>query len=538
MPDMPCGIPTKCLFRCPYRGQNGSPTMTKKNILMIVCDQWRGDCIGKLGNTILRTPNLDLLCESGVTFGRHFTQGSPCAPARASMLLGRYAMNHRVIQHGTPWPAEFEGLPQELRRAGYNPAFIGYTSSVPDPRKVPETDPGFFGNGAILGGFDVIRTKEPKFKPYMEYLTAKGYEVSDTIHETWRPAPEAGTKASTLPSRIRAEHSDTAWFMDAGLDYLSGPAQRGENGWFLHLGTWRPHPPFIAPAPYNALYDPRTLPKSHRRETPASEAEQHPMHAYYLGSILQSDFISNGEGLAADMTDEEIAAVRANYYGLLSEVDDHLGRLFEDLKARGEWENTLIIFTGDHGEQLGDHRLLGKMSYFDQSYHIPLVIYDPSPEADATRGTIVDAFTETVDLLPTILKWLDRPIPRWADGRSLTDFVKGDAPENWRKEAHFEFDFRDVVTEDPQDQLGLTQDQCSFAAIRGERFKYVHFAHLAPLLFDMQADPHEMNNLAADPAYRDALLDCAQKMLTWRLEFAARDLTGMSASSAGLISRP
>ena len=113
-----------------------------------------------------------------------------------------------------------------------------------------------------------------------------------------------------------------------------------------------------------------------------------------------------------DMDEAEVRQMRATYYGLISEIDAQLGRVIAWLKESGQWDDTLVVFTCDHGEQLGDHHLLGKMGYFDQSFHIPMIIRDPDASADATRGSIVQAFTETVDMMPTVLDWLDRPVPR------------------------------------------------------------------------------------------------------------------------------
>src|SRR5690606_36423020 len=150
----------------------------------------------------------------------------------------------------------------------------------------------------------------------------------------------------------------------------------------------------------------------------------------------------------------------------------------------------LIVFTSDHAEQLGNHYLLGKIGYFDDSFHIPLIVRDPSREADATRGQIVDHFTETVDILPTILEWIGSEAPRACDGRSLLPFLRGRPPADWRTEVHYEFDFRpyyDSATNPPP--FGLSIDQCSLAVVRDEKYKYVHFAALPPLFFDLEDDP-------------------------------------------------
>ena len=306
----------------------------------------------------------------------------------------------------------------------------------------------------------------------------------------------------------------------------------------MHLGYYRPHPPFIAPAPYNTLYDPADVPAPVRAASPEAEGKQHPLLAHYLTSVKQAKFFQDGQGLASAMSEADVRIMRTAYYGLISEVDDHLGRVIDYLKATGQYDNTLIVFTCDHGEQLGDHYLLGKIGYFDESFRIPLVIRDPSPEAAVSRGRIVDQFTETIDVMPTILEWVGTEVPRACDGQSLRPFLYGETPPDWRTEVHYEYDFRTSYSDVHERVLGLPIDQCSLAVIQDTRYKYVHFDALPPLFFDLSADPGQFHNLADDPAYASRLLVYAQKMLSWRLHHADRTLTGYSASPTGLVDRP
>jgi arylsulfatase A-like enzyme len=197
----------------------------------------------------------------------------------------------------------------------------------------------------------------------------------------------------------------------------------------------------------------------------------------------------------------------------------------------------LILFTCDHGEQLGDHYLLGKVGYFDESFRIPLIIRDPSPEADESRGRIVEQLTATIDVMPTILTWVGHAVPRTCDGESLMPFVYGETPTDWRTEVHYEFDFRPSFRGLHNRILNLSSDQCGLAVVRDQQYKYVHFDALPPLFFDLQDDPGQFHNRAQDPAYATRVLAYAQKMLSWRLHYADRTLTGYSASPEGLMER-
>jgi arylsulfatase A-like enzyme len=159
------------------------------------------------------------------------------------------------------------------------------------------------------------------------------------------------------------------------------------------------------------------------------------------------------------------------------------------------------------------------------------------PTAQAGRGRRIEAFTENVDVMPTILEWLDLEVPIQCDGLSLLPFCHGADPDDWRQEAHWEYDFRNILDRKFEAALGLTPDQCAMNVIRGERYKYVHFTALPPLFFDLQQDPMEFTNLAGDPNYRDLVLEYAGKMLSWRMNHDERRLANIMLTPAGPVER-
>ena len=509
----------------------------RKNVLLIVVDQWRGDTLPMLGHPVIKTPNIEALAGEGVTFSRHYTQAVPCGPGRASLLTGLYMMNHRAVQNTVPLDARHTNIALEVRKAGYDPALVGYTTTTPDPRVTSPHDPRFTVLGADMEGWRPVGSWGMKMEAYFSWVASQGFAMPQDPWDIWRPEGlephEVG--ATSKPSRIPAELSDTVWFTDRGLDHLRGTQHKP---WFLHLGYYRPHPPFAAPAPYHEMYDPAQCPSPIRAASAEAEAAQHPMLRHYIENIQRKNFFQNGQGLGSEMSEAEVRQMRATYYGLITEIDTQLGRVFKFLKDTGQWDNTLIILTSDHGEQLGDHHLLGKIGYFDQSYHIPMIVRDPDASANGTRGSIVEKFTETIDTMPTVLDWMGQPSPRACDGHSLLPFLReGKAPEGWRTEVHYEYDYRNIFYSKPQDSLGLEMDACSLAVTQDEHFKYVHFPALPPLFFDLQLDPQQLHNVAGDPAYAPQMLRYAQKMLDWRLLHADRTLTGFAASPEGLMSR-
>jgi len=505
----------------------------RRNVLLIVVDQWRADFVPALGADFLRTPNLDRLCREGVTFRNHVTTAVPCGPARASLLTGLYLMNHRAVQNTVPLDARHFNLAKALRLIGYDPALIGYTTTTPDPRTTGPRDPRFLVLGDIMDGFRSVGAFEPNMDGYFGWIAQNGFELPAKREDIWLPeGVDSVPGATDKPSRIPAEFSDSSFFTERALTFLKGKQDRP---WFLHLGYYRPHPPFVAPAPYHAMYRPEDMPRPVRAASPEAEAAQHPLLDFYIRNIRQGSFFHGAEGTASALDEAQILQMRATYAGLITEIDTCLGRVFDHLEQTGQWEETLIIFTSDHGEQLGDHHLLGKIGYHDESFRIPLVIRDP--DAPERAGLIESAFTESVDVMPTILDWLGGEIPRAADGASLIPLVHGVTPAGWRDALHYEYDFRDVHYSRPESALGLSLDESSLCVIQDDDYKYVHFAALPPLFFGLRDDPHQFRNLADEPAYAGVVKDYAQKALSWRLRHAERTLTHQRATPRGLETR-
>jgi arylsulfatase A-like enzyme len=196
-------------------------------------------------------------------------------------------------------------------------------------------------------------------------------------------------------------------------------------------------------------------------------------------------------------------------------------------------ESTLVVLTSDHGEMGGDHWLLEKLGFWDESYHVPLIVVDPRPAADGARGTIVDAVTESVDVLPTICDYMGVDVPRQADGWSLHPFLRGEpAPAHWRDTAHFEWSFSDPVHLLAENAFGIPMSHCALAVSRGPRYKYVQFAAdaalLPPLFFDLSRDPEQRHNLLADPepGVGDAAWAATRELLQWQMRTAERTLSG------------
>ncbi len=256
--------------------------------------------------------------------------------------------------------------------------------------------------------------------------------------------PAAGTKWRT---QYDAAYSQTRFLTERFTQWAGGRP----GGWFAHLSFLRPHPPFLAPAPYDTMFDPASVPAPVRAATRAEEGEQHPL----LGVMIDHPFLKSPDD------DPDQRELQATYYGMIAEVDDHIGMLLDWLSETGQAERTLVIFTSDHGENLGDHYMLHKLGWFDQSYNVPLIVRGPGVSAD---GRAVESFTEHVDVLPTICTLLGTDVPLQCDGRSLAPWLHGETPADWRTDAHFEFDFRDPDSALIEEAFGITLEECALGS--------------------------------------------------------------------------
>jgi arylsulfatase A-like enzyme len=471
------------------------------NILLVTLDQFRGDCLSAAGHPLVRTPNLDRLAAQGVRLARHYSQAAPCSPGRACLYTGTYQLNNRVVANGTPLDARFDNLALAARRAGYAPVLFGYTDQSIDPREASgPDDPRLWSYEGVLPGFDVGLELVEAQSAWIDWLRGLGHEV-----------PADGEEALAGESERPVEHSVSAFLTDRLIDWI----EQQRAPWFAHASYWRPHPPRAAAGHFASAYDPAHVPLP---ITPASE--RHRLHDGLMGH----------PDTGAPDDEAAIRALRAQYFGMVSEVDHQLGRLWQALERLSQWEDTWIFVTSDHGDELGDHGLVNKGGFFEGSYHVLGIARDPRhPDA---HGSTVTRFTENVDVFPTLCDALGIATPAQCDGLPLTPFLRGEDPPWWREAAHWEFDWRFVLVphgphEWPWDRRLERQH---LTVLRSERAAYVQFGDGSWLCFDLAADPTWRAEVR-DPS---VVLAHAQAMLTWRSQHADRTLTGMLVENGGV----
>ncbi len=468
------------------------------NILFVTLDQFRGDSYAAAGHPLVATPTLDAIAREGVRLANHYSQAAPCSPGRAALYTGTYQMNNRVVANGTPHPEFFDNVALVARRAGYDPTLFGYTDQGVNPfLSQGADDPRLDNYDGILPGFSVGCFMPESQAPWLQWLRGLGYDVPRSYVEALVGEPDRP-----------ADVSLSAFLTNRFLSWLG----HQDSGWCAHLSFLRPHSPYGAAGEFSRAYDPDDVSMP---IAPVEREFRHPLHDVSLGV----------EACMAPSTEEGLRQMRAQYYGMISEVDAQLGRIVDALRERGEWDDTLVIVTSDHGEQLGDHGLKEKLAFFPQSYHILGLWRDPRRPG----GRVIEHFTENVDILPTLCDAIGVDIPSRVDGRSMEPLFDGRDVE-WRTAAHYEWDWRYFFIGGRSEQWPTNRvlsRQNLAVSLTGD-LAYVQFGDGSYLSFDLAVDPTWRT-----PCTDDArTLRAAQEMLVWRQEHLDRELTDLLLTPA------
>ncbi len=493
-----------------------------KNILFIMFDQLRFDYLSCAGHKTLKTPHMDRIAARGVRFSHTYVQSPICGSSRMSFYTGRYVHSHGAAWNGFPLKVGEMTLGDHLRPLGMSTWLIGKTHMKVDDKGMERL--GIAQNSMIGArvsecGFDIWERDDglwaegpdgyydSKRSPYNEYLKSKGYDAENPWHDYANSGvKEDGDIASgwllhnaDKPANIREEDSETPWLTSRAIDFIE--AKKGEEPWLCHLSYIKPHWPYIVPAPYHQMYGHNEMQAMSR--VGAEKENPHPVLEQFQGNKL-------GQAWAKPEVRE---AVIPAYMGLIKQCDDQMGRLFDYLEETGQMENTVIVLTSDHGDYLGDHWLGEKGFMHDESVRVPLIVFDPSSEADATRGTVCEELVESIDLAATFVEMAGGEVPdHILEGRSLMPFLRGETPE-WRDYAVSEYDYSVTPM---STKLGLAPKDARLFMIADKDWKFIHAeGGFRPMLYDLNADPEEFYDLG-DSAEHAAIVDMMYERLgTW-----------------------
>ncbi|MGB3734749.1 MAG: sulfatase-like hydrolase/transferase [Ilumatobacter sp.] len=377
--------------------------MTRPNVLLIYTDQQRADALGAAGNDQIHTPHLDDLTARGTRFANHFVQNPLCMPSRISMLTGRYPSSLGITHMGVPVPEDTATLATHLGRVGYHCANIGKLHFLPhanrehrdlhpaydfDHLQISE-EPGVYEDA--YWSWLRERAPTPASRPSAPLPPARAiwHELMGATTTDIEPRDDY---AEIIPFALDEELTHSAFVADETIEYLS--TRRGGAPFFCIAGFFSPHAPYIVPPSFIDLYDDRLEPPE--ADTCGDQAED----------LARCRTATHG------------------YYAAVSEVDHHVGRILSALDANGQRDDTIVIFTSDHGDWLGNQGRYAKGYPGDDPVtHVPFVMTGPQ----IATGRTVDDISEAVDLVPTILEACAVPVPPAVQGRSLLDSLRATA---------------------------------------------------------------------------------------------------------------
>jgi len=446
----------------------------RPNILWICTDQQRYDTIGALGNPHVHTPNLDRLAAEGVAFTHAFCQSPICTPSRASFLTGMYPSTIHACTNGNDvWAGAAPLISKLLADAGYDTGLAGKLHLAGAHGRIePRGDDGY----RVFEWSHHPHNDWPEGHAYADWLRSRGYDPD---------------RVKSHPEALPVELHQTMWCAERAIAFIEGA---GDQPWLMSVNPFDPHAPFDPPAEILRRFDPETLPDPLFRESDlACQAR-----------LAAVDF----QNPARRPHEFSARQVKAAYYAMIELLDMAVGRMLETLERLGQRERTLIIFTSDHGEMLGDHGLLLKgCRFYEGLVRVPLIIAWPG---HIPAGLVSDALVELTDLMPTVAEACGLPIPERVQGRSLLPLLTGRAdPHHHRDFVRCEY-YR-VLNPDAPGREGLFEG--SYATmIRDRRHKLVVY-HGHPLgeLFDLTADPGEFDNLWDNPADADIRFDLLKR---------------------------
>ncbi|MFA5688005.1 MAG: sulfatase-like hydrolase/transferase [Kiritimatiellales bacterium] len=440
--------------------------MKKPNILILMNDQHHAGCFEYAGHPDVKTPNIDRLAADGVNFRNAFCQNGISVPSRVSLITGQYPSTHGVFGSDTMGiPASLISLPAYLQNFGYQTAMIGKKHMPNWPTH----------------GFQYERLCYHADAPVRE-LHYYNYLKKHNLHAHYDELGDV-EKFTSFDSPIPNEHSMEVWTANEAINYLR--TRDRSKPFIAEVSFERPHPPLSPSHDCPFSYDPDalTLPENRRENIGDSP--------FYFNRNVELKWSAATHG------EQVLRQALARYYSLITLIDQQIGRIVESLKETGDLENTIIIFTADHGDFAGEYSRMAKGWSYDAICRIPMIVHFPQRFAPAER---IDELIEQIDIFPTLCDLLDIHVPRAVQGKSLLPVLDG-------------------VTAPERDTVFFEYATCKTVRTREYKLNYGFDGEKGiGELFDLRNDPHEYENLFNSPAYRDVRETLIRRLLDWQLE--------------------
>jgi arylsulfatase A-like enzyme len=449
--------------------------VTNPNVLWICTDQQRYDTLGCYGNEHVSTPTIDGLAERGTRFRRCFSQNPVCTPSRASFLTGRYPRTTRARQNGQDLPADEVPVTRMLADEGYTCGLAGklhLSSCNPDRDEDPHRERRIDDGYAEFHWSHDVGTGWPT-NEYHHWLRQRDVEFERT------PILDSDHVTTSVPS----EHHQTTWCAERAIDFVEANRNR-EEPWLFSVNPFDPHPPFDPPPEYLDPY--------------LDDLGEVPLPNYEEGELEEKDALRRlraSQGFQdewyPEMDDEDHRLVRAAYWAMCDHVDDQVGRLLAALERTGQREETVVVFTSDHGTMLGDHGVYRKGPYmYEPATRVPLIVAGPGVE----EGVDANALVELSDVAPTLLDAAGVDVPDRIQTESLWPILSGESdPDTHREDVYCEH-YDSMTAEDHSIPHGTS--------VRTDRYRLVRWHVLDDgELYDLREDPDERRDRWNDPEY-------------------------------------
>lgn len=462
----------------------------KPNIVFVITDQQRFDTIAAAGFPYMKTPHLDRMAKEGVLFTHMFVTSPSCAPSRASLFTGVYPHTNGVMRNDERWTKTWV---QNLAEAGYRCVNIGKMHTSPFEESFG------FHERHVVENKDRATSRLPFFlDQWDKAIWARGFEKPSRI--TYRRREDyknsLGAFVWELPDDL---HSDN---FVPNLAAMWLDRYSGSEPFFLEIGIPGPHPPYDPTQEFLDLYENADIPEA---ILDRADLDGQPSA---LKKLREHHFSVDHDAVVhlPNPTREQLRRQRRHYFANVSMIDAQMGKLIEAIEKRGVLDDTIFIFTSDHGDCLNDHGHSQKWTMYEQSVRVPAIVWSPGR---VTGGRVVDDLVSLFDFGPTILELAGVDAPSWMEAQSLMPYLTGHAPEPRKY----------VFSEHAGDRIlsGTT----FMTMIRSERWKLVHFADSDEgQLFDLAADRREIRNLWNDPGAAAIKRELINEILKWRIDSA------------------